>query len=221
MGKGCRPEDASGISIHIAKRLVTFREFQMIKDKLFRQMPLLLAVTGGVVGIHNLMQEGNTNLSDYCRVFWLAWVILLWARVMREFVVILKRGESLTHPSVLEPIVLIPLSLFPVDVIGRNAAELSIEPLLVCVVTAGLIVMGAIRLSELALSRICDPLMGLIFRTFRKVVNRRYSRKVPVICRRCVYCTARKHLLCAIRPLGPEHPNNCSSFVAKDNEEVL
>lgn len=151
-----------------------------------------------------------------CMVFWLAWVVLLWARVMREILVVLKRGESLIHPSVLEPIVLIPLSLIPLEVVETRANDLSIKPIWICMVVAGLVVIGSVRLSELALSRILDPLMGLIFRTSRKVVNRRYARKVPAICRRCRYCTAHTHLLCAIRPLGPEQSSWCSSFVAKE-----
>lgn len=191
-------------------------------DKILGYIPLSLAVTGGVVGIHSSIQSGDINLMDFCRVFWLAWAVLLWSRVMREFVVALKGGNTLIHPLVLEPLILIPLSLFPLEVVETHANELSIAPIWVGVVTAGLIVMGAIRLSELALVRILDPLdplMGLIFRTSRRVVSHQYAKNIPNICRRCMYCTAHTHLLCAIRPLGPEESNHCSSFVAKNEKD--
>ena len=186
-------------------------------DKISRFLPSALSVCACVVGMHGLIQSGDTSLMSFCQVYWLAWMVLLLARLMREFLVVLMRGDSCIHPSVLEPIILIPLSHIPVDVIERSATELSIEPIWVCIVTAGLAVMGTIRLSEVILSRILDPLMGLLFRTSRKVVSRRYAKKVPVICRNCVYCTAHTHMLCAIRPLGPESPRFCSSLKARKN----
>lgn len=192
-----------------------------MKDRIFRYLPLFFAISIGIVGIHGLVTSGNTSLMRYSMMFWLAWLVLMFMRLMYEFTLTLAKGDSLIQPSVLEPLILIPLTFTLLDVMGRNITELSIKPVWVCVMIAGLIVMGTAKLSEMILSIVFEPLMGLLFRATRKVANNRYTPNIPVVCRSCVYCTAHKNLLCAIRPLGPEHPRYCQSFKARKNEEVL
>lgn len=190
-------------------------------DKFFRYIPLFFATSIVVAGIHGLAKAGNSNLLSHCMMLWLVWFVLLLLRVSYEFAVTLSNGDSPIHLSVLEPLILIPLSFLLIDIVGTHIDELTIKPIWVCAMTGGLIVMGAIRLSEMILSRISDPLMSLMFRTSRKVVSRRHVQNIPVVCRSCFYCTAHTHLLCAIRPLGPEHPRSCHSFKARKNEQVL
>lgn len=193
----------------------------MMKDRIFRCFRLSIAISIVASGMHHLVTSGETSLMNYCLVFWLAWFLWLFMKALDGFGTALARGDSLIQPSILEPLILSPISLIPVEIVGRSAKELSIEPIWVCVVIAGLIMLGAARLSEMFLARISDPLLDLIFRTSRKVVNRRYTQNIPVVCRSCLYCTAHTHLLCAIRPLGPEHPRYCQSFKARKNEQVL
>ena len=193
----------------------------MIKDKFFRYTPLFLAASIGSGGIHGLMDSGNTNLLSHCMAIWLAWFVLLMMRFVGILAITFVNGDSLIQLSVWHPLILIPLSFIPLEVIETHADELSITPIWVCILIAGVIVMGSVRFSEIILSWVSNPLMTLLFRISRKGVNRPYAQNIPVICRSCIYCTAHKDLLCAIRPRGPEHPRHCQSFVAKENNKVL
>lgn len=191
-----------------------------MNDKFFRYFPLISSVAIGLVGINGLVESGNASLMSRCMLFWVLWTISLLLNVGYESIATLSNEGPLIQPSTLEPLILIPLSLLPLQVIAEHTEEITIEPIWVCAVIAGLVVMGTVRLSEVILSKISDPLMRLMFRSSRKIVNRRYASNIPVICRSCTYCTAHTHLLCAIRPLGPEHPRHCQSFEAQKSKEI-